>query len=643
MMGHPVKLALGAALVAGSLGVALVIGSGPAEEAGSPLIELGTAEDGRIRLLEEVARPVELTLRNLADRPRRVALRTPADEVEVHLPEGPLLIPAGGSRDVVVNLTASFPPGARDRVQLDALDPEGGSRLGGGDVPVDVDRAPAPHLEVRPALPGAVPGRDLRIVVRMHNPATLAQSFDLSATGDASPGRDGLRVRGEGSASAVIEVPVPAHAEGNVSLAVAGQSAPGRRTRQRVSLPVVESGEWLAAPVMETLEVAPGESAAVPVTIVANRDRPADARVTGPHVEGETILEIPDRGAQGGFVEIEVPRNASAPWNETLRVRLGNDMSRTVHVRVDPHPEGSVARLGMDARVDLVARLTDGRVVRTTLPEIAHGPFEAGPVPLSTANLTPTTIALDPEHGRKVSDGLLQTATGLREGQARSRKVPPADAYGRERVHVNVSAVTAIRRERTLGRVFRDVPVTDLPSSVDLSRYDVGDVIRWRPREETTIAWRLLEKSETSVTLKRQVEVGDRVPVYPSWPNATRVIDVGASTYRVRTTPPGSGPYVWTSRSNPHTAHWGRTTRVAEVTDAVIRLRHDPTEGLTYREAAAEGGGNVAYRVEAVGNGTVHLTYDNPSPLAGRTVIFDVVLRQAEASLRPGGDISPVD
>lgn len=592
-----------------------------------------TPPEGPMSLVAGGAIPTQVGVQNTGDAPVSVALRAGAGPVTFTSAVDNQTVPAGGNRMFPGTLTVERAFEGTADVSVEAIDPASGRVLATTSFPVEVFAPQEPTLTVEAIEPAAVPGGALTVRVAIENPMPSAQQFTLTAAGlEAAFTPATLNVpRGSaGVAKGVLQV--PADATGRLEATIEAVTASGVGGSSSVDVPVVESGALHAELLGSSFEVSPGGPFSVPVILVTNLDEGGPVNVSGTLVRGHTFGEAPAAGALGGFVALQAPDGLSGETEHGFDVSVAG-LTRSITFTLEP-AEGDQAALGTSAQVDYVGRLTNGEVFDSSLPRVLLGPFPKADFFQERLQTQALTVELSDQP--RVIRGFFDAVLGTHTGELTTTTIPPSEGYGGARVHQNLSATTTLQRVEEADRFLRDFPKQQLPPEFDIQNKDVGDEITYRTEASgvpIVFRFRVAEESDSTVTLERLEAVGDKTTFYAPWPNATEVIEVREDSIVFRTTPPEiEGPFLWDAGGpGTHQAAWGNTTTLATVNETAIVLRHAPEEGLTY-EAAGPGQPPTAHTVEQVTEDTIQVSRANPSPLGGKTLVFDIYVRGVQAA-----------
>jgi len=621
--------------------------SGPAEaqptppggEASNPVLVDG-GEASNLVLVDGGSTSATLQAENTGARNATVTFSSPTDGFSYET-DGEVEVPANGTAPVRGTLAVEAGNvGENQTVTVVAQRADTGSEVASLDVGVDVIESQAPTLTLTPNAPGTLPGTEATVRVVAENPIDVEQTLNLTVDGPrATLESQQLTVSGGGTGYTLATVQVPQEATGTLDVSVTGTTEDRETTDAGASIPVVGEGELVAGAVVDELTLRSGERFGVPVIVVSGLDQPVDVTASGEHVVDAEIPGANATSATGGFVTVEAPADARDPFTTTVTLTAG-DETRTLELEVDPSPDGRAAEPGTQVSADYVGRLADGGVFDTSLPAVAHGPFEKAEQFRARGGLQPLEIPLNPQRPGVVQ-GFYDLLVDLSEGESRTAVLTPDEAYGPTRTHENRSATTEINRVDEVTRFLRDIPRQQLPPDFNISEKEEGDEITYTVEqggEEITFRFELLRKSEDTVDLERLAEIGETTTFYPTWPNATEVTDKNETHIFYETTPPeDTGAFTWDANPNSHEAQWENATTVQSVNETTIVLLHQPEEGTTYEVSSSPRQPPSTYRVEAVGPEEIHVSTPNDHPLAGETLVFDVTLGDVSEREAPSG------
>lgn len=587
-----------------------------------------------VTLLSGGSTPTSIGLQNTGDTNLTVTAASGTDGFTFAPARDSLRLPAGATRQLRGTLSADGAPLGATKVTIEVLDATTDRRIAKTTFKVKVIEGGSAQLTMDPTLPAALPGQNLTLQAEATNPIPTQQTFNFTATGaNATVEPASVDVQPNGTGSTTVTAQVPSTASGTISITLTATTASGDAADVTTRVPVLGSGEIAVGAVFEDLVVRPGNRYRVPLLVVSNLADPAPVSVEGENVVGSDIGTAQPADALGGFATLEVPSSASGTLTETLTLTVG-DATRQIELSIDTQPTGETASQGMQASVDYVGQLSDGRVFDTSVPEVAHGPFPKSDTFRLRPGLAPIPVQVTP-NPRRMIPGFVDAVRGMAVNETQTVVIPPSEAYGPVRTHENLSATTEIQRENSVTRLLEDIPRNRVPPSFDIKNASEGDILTYETTTGNvtiTFQFELVEKGEQTVTLKRVAEVGDTTTFYAPWPNQTEVVKVNETTIVYRTTPPeDAGNFTWDAQQGTHEAAWENATTVKSVNETTIVLLHQPEEGITY-EAQTGGrfGQTKTYRVEDVNQTTVHVSTPNDHPLAGKTLTFTITVQDVQ-------------
>lgn len=365
------------------------------------------------------------------------------------------------------------------------------------------------------------------------------------------------------------------------------------------------------------LSLAPGSTAGAPLTFDSIEASPSDAQLSvtdddGLDVDAEDPVLEGDNGTLTSWVTVSAPEDAGTGSHEvvvTLEGPDGASQALTVEVEVtqpdETLAEGEIAMLHLTARTQegKIAFTTDGNISDSALPK-AEG-FQPPQQP------GPTQVPLQQQ--AQLPGDLLEKLVGAGVGQDLSTEV--AEAFGPETIEQ-----TQQRRE-TIERTQEQQRATEVPRQmaqqqglIDRSTEE-GDEIEI---PGTPLPFVVEVLNETSVVLALDVAENETYTLYEAWPNATEVTEVNETTVTLYTTPrqETGERFTW----NPD---WPEATEIVEITDEQIVLEHSPEVGTTYTQTDRQGQ-TIELTVGEVTEEEIIVHRDNPHPLAGQTLIFEI-------------------
>lgn len=593
-------------------------------------VKLTAPSDGPVTVLAGGSARVQLGLQNVGDTATNVTFTSATEGFSVTTQGGEVALSAGATQNARARLTAQAAATGTNEVTIRAVNAQG-QRLGSVTLEVNVIEGKAAQLSLDPNLPAVVPGQNLTLQGKATNPVNTTVQLNFTVEGvEGTVEPASARVPANGSSTVRVTVPVPSGASGSVSVTLVGENEAGDTTRASAQVPVLASGEIAVAPVFKDLAVRPGNEYAVPILVVSNLDQAANVTASGEHVVSTNFTQVEPRDALGGFATFRVPQDASGTITETISVQVG-EATRTVEVSVNTAPEGETATQGKQAKVDYVGRLLNGQVFDSSVPEVANGPFPKSGTFRLRPGLQPITVPLNPNRPGVIS-GFMDALVGMTEGESKTVVLPPSEAYGPVRTHQNLSATTEVPRTQEVPRKIGPLPKSRLPPSFDIENKTVGDVITYNTTAgdvPITFHFEVVEKKEKTVTLKRLAEEGETTTFYAPWENATKVTKVNETTIVYTTTPPEDiGNFTWDVNPRSHRAQWENATRVKSMNETTIVLISQPEEGTTYQASPRPRAPPKTYLIENVNQTTIHVSTPNDHPLAGKTLVFDLTLRE---------------
>jgi FKBP-type peptidyl-prolyl cis-trans isomerase 2 len=551
-----------------------------------------------------------------------VTLSSDTDGFTLSAQPGTQTVPADQTLPVRASISAADDLSGSHDIDIVATDNATGEELDRLAVDVSVTEPQPPTLSLTSVLPGAVPGQNVTVKVSAENLLDVRQEANLTLSGaEGTVQPSVVTMRGGGTGSATAPVDVPSDASGTLSITIEA-TAGSKSNSQTLDLPIVASGEAVVDALDTDLTVAAGEQIGVPVTIVSNLDGSKTVNVSGEHLASANFSAVQPGEPSGGFATLEVPEDAPSSLTTTLRFEIG-DLTKSVDVEISTELDGQEAQTGLQAKVDYVGRLTDDRVFDSSLTPVVEGPFEKAPSFRARPNPSPITVRLTSQGGGTIP-GFQQAIENMTEGESRTVTLPPNLAYGPARQHENISATTEIDREREIERanLTQQADRSRLPEDLNVEDVDEGEVFTY---QETRLL--LKEKTDSTVTFERYFEKGEKLTLYPSWPNSTELVNKNSTHIVLETNPPqDAGQFTW--ESGQHKAQWENATTVKRTNSTTIVLQHAPEEGLEYTIQGRRG--STTHLVENVDDSDVHISSPNQNPLGGKTLVFDVHVLELE-------------
>ncbi len=599
-------------------------------------VQLTGPSDDATTLLAGSSAPFSLTGENLGDALHNVTIRSATPGIVFEAFTGPTSLEAAASKTFDGELRADDSVSGLQDVRFHVYD--GDRRVGSITVPINVVQPQNVDLALTSSLPAAMPGEEVTLTGEVSNPMETSQEVTFTLEGmEGTVEPTQATVPGEDSTTVSVTGVVPPDASDALDVTLTAENQAGQTTTADATILILAPGETAAGAVFEEVSIAPGTSYALPLLVVSNQDDDASVTVTGTHVSEHQFGAVPAQAALGGYATIEVPADAQEPFTTTLTVTLG-DQEHDVTVHVDPAAEGEQADDNTLVEADYVGRLADGSIFDTSIPALAHGPFPKADQFQPRPGLQPLEVHLNPQQPGVV-EGFYNALVGMTEGESQTATLDPSEAYGPSRTHENVTAVTELDRRNQVDRFITDIPIAQLPPEFEIETKEEGDTLTYRTEqggEEFVFEFELTRKGADTVDLERLEDIGSTTTFYPMWPDATEVVDITSQHIVYETTPPeDQGLFTWDVNPQSHHAQWENATRIEDVTNEHILLRHIPEEGSTYTIAQHQG--PQTFLVENVGTEHVHVSTDNPHPLGGLSLTFDITLHTIQDAPAMGG------
>lgn len=610
-------------------------------------VELTAPSDTPVTVVSGGSSSVTIGVENTGDVNGTLNFRSATDGFTFKARNAPLTVNAGQTSRAAGVLTASGASVGTTDLTIQAVDANSGDTVSQVSFKVKVLEGGIGEVTLDPTLPAAIPGGNVTLQASADNPVATQQTYNFSATGaSATVEPASTDVPANGTGRTTVTAQVPAGASGSVSITLT-VTADGSSQEATAEVPVLGAGEIAVGAVEDSYVVRPGNRFTVPVLVVSNLDEPRDISASGADVVATNFTQVEPQDAAGGFATLKVPSTASGTVSRTISISVG-DQTREVSVQIDTDPSGEVASVGKQAQVDYVGRLIDGKVFDTSVRDVAHGPFEKSSSFRLRSGLAPIPVRIS-ENPQRMIAGFVDAVNGMSVGESKSIVLSPSEAYGPVRTHENLSATSEIDRTNEVPRNLDQIPKQRVPPSFDIENATEGDILTFETTagdEKVVFEFKLVRKGERTVDLQRMAEVGDTTTFYGPWPNATEVTAVNETRIEYTTTPPEDiGNFTWDAQPDSHQASWENATTVQSVNETTIVLHHQPEEGITYEAQSGQGrfAQSKTYRVEGVNSTHVHVSTPNDHPLAGKTLAFDITVRdveeprQQQPTIRRGG------
>lgn len=377
------------------------------------------------------------------------------------------------------------------------------------------------------------------------------------------------------------------------------------------------------------LTLAPGSSASAPLTFEGVNATPEDAQLSITDADGldaqppETLL-AGDNGTLNAWLTVAAPEDAE-PAEHQVAVSLegpdGQSQAAVVNVEIT-QPDETLAE-GEIAMLHLTARTPEGKVAFTTDKNVSQSPFPTTESFQPPQRPGPTQVPLQQQ--AQLPGDLLERLVGAGVGQDLSTEIP--EAFGPETIE------QPQQREETVERTQQQQRSTEIPRQIAEqqqlidSSTEEGDEL---DIPGTPLPYVVEHLNETAVVLSLDVEENETYTLHEAWPNGTEVTEVNETTVTLYTTPthePGER-FTW----NPD---WPNATEIVELTDEQIVLEHTPDVGTTYTQRGQQGQ-MVELTVADVTEDEIIVHQDNPHPLAGMTMTFEIHIEGVQEAPQGG-------
>ncbi|HEX2021698.1 MAG TPA: FKBP-type peptidyl-prolyl cis-trans isomerase [Candidatus Thermoplasmatota archaeon] len=330
-------------------------------------------------------------------------------------------------------------------------------------------------------------------------------------------------------------------------------------------------------------------------------------------------------GETVAFVPLDVPPGQPAgPADVALTVRDAAgarvlENASAARLRVLSDAPGYAP--GASARVVYAGRLEDGAVFNTNDPRLADAPFpKAARYSFSDGALAVASVPVP-----SVVPGFHKGMLGMQAGESRTVTFGPEEGYGNATLFEREARVQALPRDERVPRGPTEVARGSFDAFIaetgqgDPADYGENDTFRLA-QGPNVWTYRLLSINASSARYVLEARLGERYTVYPFWPLASEVVAVEDASVVLRTTPATRADEPFTMRQS-----WPDMTALVSFGDESILVRHSPPVGLRYT-SVREGRPAVEATVHEVTQTTIVSSYANPSPLAGRTLTFDILV-----------------
>lgn len=410
------------------------------------------------------------------------------------------------------------------------------------------------------------------------------------------------------------------------TVALAGCAAPGG------------SGEELEN---ASMTLAPGTNASTPLLFSQADAEPSEASLSvedaaGLDVEAPETLHGNETGAIAGWLTVSVPEDASEGDHEVV-VSLSDADGQiteavvpiTVETPSEPLKPGEVGML------QLTARTQDGALAITNDQAVAEAPFPEAEGYQDPQQFQPIPAPLTPRG--QLPSQLVQAVVGTDVNHSLSVDVP--EVFGPAQIENERAREETVEREVQIP-VEIDVPTRQAQQFLPRDAQE-GDEVDLPVVQNASagVPYTVESLTQQQVSFDLALEESETLTLYQAWTHGANVTEVRAEQATLYVTPTQSEGETLT-----WVEPWGNTTEIVEVTNETITLRHDPEPGLTYTTQNRQSQQPVETTVVEVTEDTIVLSQDNPHPLAGETLSFDVTVldrQQAPQRAPQGGQPSP--
>lgn len=392
----------------------------------------------------------------------------------------------------------------------------------------------------------------------------------------------------------------------------------------------------------QSMTLAPGSNASTPIVFADANAQPDDVSLSvsddaGLDVELPDPLHANDTGALAGWVTVSAPEDADEGEHAvvvSLETPDGESLERVLSVTVetpsDPLEQGEIGML------ELTARTQDGGLAFTNNETVANAPLPEAPGYQAPQRFDPIPAPLSPR-GQLPAE-LVQAVIGSDVNHSLSVEVP--EAFGPASIENPQPREETVEREVQIPSEI-EVPARQAQQVLprDAQEGDEVDLpVTGNPNAPAPYIVDKLGQQQVRFTFAH--EAGERLTLYPAWPDGANVTEVGEENTTLYVTPTQSKGerLTWVEP-------WGNTTEITEITDATVTLRHSPEEGLSYTKQSRRSQQPVEATVVNVTQDQIIVSQENPHPLAGQTLVFETTIldrKQApQGSPQPGQPPQP--
>lgn len=368
----------------------------------------------------------------------------------------------------------------------------------------------------------------------------------------------------------------------------------------------------------EAMTVSPGTSAAMPLVLEKADVAPENVSVSTDADDLQVSLDRPANASQEDFAGwLSVYATAQAEDGKRIvDVTVGAE-ERQLPIEVD-EPDEKIEK-GQIANVTFSARTQTGELVMTNERNASEGPIPQSASFQAPPSFGPTPVQVA-DQGR-LPGPLVDAIAGSEIGHSRSVDVP--EVFGPEKVQENRSREKTVKRELTAPTELQ-YPTRKAQQLLPRDAQQGDEVDVPVTKSGQAVPYTVEKLGRQKVTFSLALEEGENVTLYEVWPDAAQVTNVTDGEATIRLSPDVEEGEVLTWNEQ-----WGNVTEVVSVTNETIVLRHSPEVGLTYEQTSRRSQQVVKTEVVSVTNDTIELSKENPHPLAGETLTFDITIEDA--------------
>lgn len=364
----------------------------------------------------------------------------------------------------------------------------------------------------------------------------------------------------------------------------------------------------------QPMTLAPGTNASTPLSF---EDPALDASQLSASASGgglEATVEHVNETEDGLTAWLTVSASQEADEGPAdVQVSLADEQRSapvTVQTPEDPLEEGEQANL------TLTAVTAEGEVVITNDERVADLDLPKAEGYQEPESFDPIPVPLTP--GGQLPGALVEGLVGVDVGQRIAVDVP--EFYGPEENEQPRPREEPVARETSAPSEVEGSPA-ELQRFVPPDAQEGDEVEIPATQQGQMLPYVVEEKTQENMRLVFAADEGENVTLQEIWPDAAQVTEIGDEEISLYLDPDveEGDELTWVDP-------WGNVSEVVSITDEEITIRHSPEVGTTYEEMDPRSQQRVTSEIVDVTEEEVLVTRENPHPLAGQTVTFDITV-----------------